>query len=169
MLYSPMNRTLRFAKSFILRTYRTPSPQTLYNQRLQASSNSVHSTRLTTPLESAVTRFLPPNPFRLRSFSKHGEGAGDTSEHGFTGCGNTLKLVIPRAGFARGICFFSGFCKKQIPCSARNDNYDNFFRNLFRAVSLTASTRLQPLRSVSWLHLAPSAIMWGLHLHRIRG
>jgi hypothetical protein len=32
------------------------------------------------------------------------------------------KIVIPRAVFARGICFFPLFAKKQIPRFARDDN-----------------------------------------------
>jgi hypothetical protein len=32
------------------------------------------------------------------------------------------KTVIPRAGFARGICFFPSFAKKKIPRVARDDN-----------------------------------------------
>ena len=32
------------------------------------------------------------------------------------------KTVIPRAGFARGICFFSSNREKQIPRFARDDN-----------------------------------------------
>jgi hypothetical protein len=31
-------------------------------------------------------------------------------------------IVIPRAGFAGGICFFPLFAKKQIPRFARDDN-----------------------------------------------
>jgi hypothetical protein len=64
----------RSANSFRVRGYKTPLPQPLYNQCLQAPENSVHSTRLTTTLESAFTRFLPPNSFIIRTFSKHGEG-----------------------------------------------------------------------------------------------
>jgi hypothetical protein len=37
-------------------------------------TKSVHSTRLTTPLESAFTRFTPPNPFRIRVYKNHGGG-----------------------------------------------------------------------------------------------
>jgi hypothetical protein len=32
------------------------------------------------------------------------------------------KIVIPKAGFARGICFFLRFAKKPIPRCARDDN-----------------------------------------------
>ena len=38
----------------------------------------------------------------------------------------TLKPVIPRAGFARGICFFMYFDKKQIPHFVRYDKFGAF-------------------------------------------
>jgi hypothetical protein len=42
--------------------------------------------------------------------------------HGFRGCGKTPNIVILRAGFARRICFFPLFAKKQILRFAQNDN-----------------------------------------------
>jgi hypothetical protein len=41
------------------------------------------------------------------------------------------NFVIPRAGVARGICFFLGFAKKQIPRCTRDDDKKHFFRTLF--------------------------------------
>ena len=37
--------------------------------------------------------------------------------------------VIPRGGFARGICFFLRFAGKQIPRFTRDDKINYFFRS----------------------------------------
>jgi hypothetical protein len=77
MLYSAMlaGRFLaispyRTANSLRLRTYKMPLRQPFYNHQLQALQKSVHSTRLTTPLESALTRRSEPNPFIGNTYRK---------------------------------------------------------------------------------------------------
>jgi hypothetical protein len=47
------------------------------------------------------------------------------------GLRKTSKIVIPSAGFARGICFFPRFAKKQILRFAQDDNQSHLFRSLF--------------------------------------
>jgi hypothetical protein len=100
MLYSAMlaRKALNISpssssKPLRIRTYKTPLQQLVYNQQLQRPKKSVHSKRLTTPLESALTQFVPPNPFILRTYKKHRGGGGSH----FTGLPCLCKGTIHRA------------------------------------------------------------------------
>src|SRR5713101_985780 len=54
-------------------------PQLLHFQHLRAPLVTAENTRLITPLESTLTRKCPRNPFRIRTYKKHGGGG--------SGCG----------------------------------------------------------------------------------
>src|SRR5713101_1375721 len=49
-------------------------PQLLHFQHLRAPLVTAENTRLITPLDSALTQKCPRNPFRIRTYEKHGGG-----------------------------------------------------------------------------------------------
>src|SRR6266849_4039401 len=53
-------------------TARESLPQPHYFQHLQAPLVTAENTRLITPLDSALTRKCHRNPFRIRTYKKHG-------------------------------------------------------------------------------------------------
>src|SRR6266568_4719269 len=59
---SHLSLSQRAAKSFTIRTSKTPLPQLLYNPHLQAPLGSAGNTGLITPLESALTENSPVTP-----------------------------------------------------------------------------------------------------------
>ena len=67
--------SLTSAKSFTIRTSKTPLPQVLYNPHLQAPLGSAGNTGLITPLESALTKNSPVTPVESALTKRWGVGA----------------------------------------------------------------------------------------------
>src|SRR5437870_4766724 len=65
----------RFAKSFTIRTSKTPLPQLLYNPHLQAPLGSAGNKGLITPLESALTKNSPVSLLESALTKRWGVGA----------------------------------------------------------------------------------------------
>jgi hypothetical protein len=61
----------RCRKPLRIRTYTTPPRQPFYIQQLQTPFATIDSTRPTTPLDSSLTPFPTPNPFRSNTYKKH--------------------------------------------------------------------------------------------------
>jgi len=50
---------------------------------------------------------------------------------GFSGCGKSPLVVIPRRAFRRGISLLLDLDRREIPSFARNDSTNDFFRSHF--------------------------------------
>jgi hypothetical protein len=71
------------------------------------------------------------------------------------------SIVIPRAGLARGICFFLAFVKKRMPRCARDDNNALIFSGRQRRISVLLAC---PLEIPAVLALAAALGLFGLEL-----
>src|SRR6266699_7260470 len=69
--------SLTSAKSFTIRTSKTPLPQVLYNPHLQAPLGSAGNKGLITPLESALTKNSPASPLDSALTKRWGVGVGE--------------------------------------------------------------------------------------------
>src|SRR6266566_2285540 len=71
---SHLSLSQRSAKSFTIRTSKTPLPQPLYNPHLQAPLGSAGNKGLITPLESALTKNSPVTPVESALTKRWGVG-----------------------------------------------------------------------------------------------
>ncbi len=71
---SHLSLSQRSAKSFTIRTSKTPLPQLLYNPHLQAPLGSAGNKGLITPLESALTKNYPVSPLESALTERWGVG-----------------------------------------------------------------------------------------------
>src|SRR6202795_4218869 len=86
-------------------------------------------------------QFLPDRSCRKTMLNKLPKMTKSFVGRGFTACGKTQNVVIPRHAACRGIPLFLGFKHRGIPHFVRNDNQRDFFRNLFsRDISAQSSS-----------------------------
>jgi hypothetical protein len=105
---SRLTLSQRSAKSFTIRTSKTPLPQPLYNPHLQAPLGSAGNKGLITPLESALTKNSPATPVESALTKTGGWGPSGRSNDSFQVEDSPSGNSVGSAGGASAMASSSG-------------------------------------------------------------